>query len=71
MDNALSAVAMVFLGIFLKGVAITVVLAAYLSIHRLSLQAGQALLAEAVLAAALTPAVFAVLQRARRMVGVL
>jgi rod shape-determining protein MreD len=71
MDNALSAVAMVFLGIFLKGIAITVVLAAYLSIHRVSLQAGQALLAEAVLAAALTPGVFAVLRRARRMVGVL
>jgi rod shape-determining protein MreD len=69
MDNVLSAVAMVFLGTFLKGAAIVGALAAYLSIDRLSLQAAQTLFAEALLAAALTPAVFAALRRAKRMVG--
>lgn len=70
MDNVLSAVAMVFLATFLKGIAVTVALAAYLSIHRVSLHAAQTLLAEALLAAALTPAVFATLRRARRLLGV-
>src|SRR5262249_24289619 len=56
-DNALSGVAMVFLGTFLKGIAIIAALAAYPTIDRLSPQVGETLLAEAVLAAALTPAV--------------
>lgn len=69
MDNPFSAVAMVFLAALLKGVAIAVALAAYLSIDRVSLGAAELLLAEALLAAALTPAVFAVLQWEKRVLG--
>jgi rod shape-determining protein MreD len=70
MDNVLSAVAMAFLGTVLKGVLVTVALAAYLAVHRPTLQAAQILLAEALLAAALTPVTFATLRRAKRLVGV-
>jgi rod shape-determining protein MreD len=70
MDNALSSIAMVVLATFLKGVAILGALAAYLSIDRLSPGAAQVLLAEALLAAALTPAVFAVIGWEKRALGV-
>ena len=69
MDNAFSRIAMVFLATFLKGIAILGALAAYLSIDRLSLGAAQLLLAEALLAAALTPPVVAVLGWERRVLG--
>jgi hypothetical protein len=69
MDNALSGVAMVFLGSLLKGVAIVVALAAYLSIDRMSFGVAQTLFAEALLAAALTPIVFGALGWARRTAG--
>jgi rod shape-determining protein MreD len=70
MDNALSAVSMAFFGSLLKGVAIVAALAAYLTVDRLTFQAAQILLAEALLAAALTPGVFAILRRAKRFAGV-
>ena len=70
MDNTLSSIAMVFLATFLKGAAILGALAAYFSIDRVSPQAAEILLAEALLAAALTPAVFAVLGWERRLAGV-
>lgn len=70
MDNTLSGVAMVFLGSLLKGVAIVVALAAYLSIDRMSFGVAQTLFAEALLAAALTPIVFGSLGWAKRAVGV-
>ena len=70
MDNTLSGVAMVFLGSLLKGVAIVVALAAYLSIDRMSFGVAQTLFAEALLAAALTPIVFGALGWAKRTVGV-
>lgn len=70
MDNTLSGIAMVFLGSLLKGMAIVVALAAYLSLDRLSLGVGQTLLAEALLAAALTPVVFSTLGWAKRVAGV-
>ncbi len=70
MDNALSSIAMVFLGTLVKGFAILVALAAYLSIDdRLSLAAIQVLLAEALLAAALTPVVFGVIRWEQRVFG--
>ncbi|MCC6847752.1 MAG: rod shape-determining protein MreD [Deltaproteobacteria bacterium] len=69
MDNAVSGVAMVFLGSLLKGVAIVAALAAYLSIDRMSLGVAQTLLAEALLAAALTPLVFGGLRWAKRLAG--
>ncbi len=70
MDNTLSSVAMVFLGTLVKGFAILVALAAYLSIDdRLSLAAIQVLLAEALLAAALTPIVFGVIRWEQRVFG--
>jgi rod shape-determining protein MreD len=69
MDNALSGVAMVFLGSLLKGIAIVVALAAYLSVDRMSLGVTQTLFAEALLAAALTPIVFGGLGWAKRVVG--
>jgi rod shape-determining protein MreD len=71
MDNTLSGVAMVFLGSLLKGVAIVVALAAYLSIDRMSLGVAQTLFAEALLAAALTPVVFGGLGWAKRVAGVI
>ncbi|MEO6026295.1 MAG: rod shape-determining protein MreD [Candidatus Binatia bacterium] len=70
MDNTLSGVAMVFLGSLLKGVAIVVALAAYLSIDRMSFGVAQTLFAEALLAGALTPIVFGTLAWAKRAVGV-
>lgn len=70
MDNTLSGVAMVFLGSLLKGVAIVVALAAYLSIDRMSFGVAQTLFAEALLAAALTPIVFGGLTWAKRITGV-
>jgi rod shape-determining protein MreD len=69
MDNTLSGVAMVFLGSLLKGVAIVLVLAAYLSIDRMSFGVAQTLFAEALLAAALTPVVFGGLGWAKRVTG--
>jgi rod shape-determining protein MreD len=69
MDNTLSSVAMVFLGTLVKGCAILGALAAYLSVERLSLAAVQVLLAEALLAAALTPIVFAVIRWEQRVLG--
>lgn len=70
MDNALSSIAMVFLGTLIKGFAILVALAAYLSIDdRLSLAAIQVLLAEALLAAALTPVVFGLIRWEQRVFG--
>ena len=69
MDNAFSRIAMVFLATFLKGIAILGALAAYLSIDRISVGAAQLLLAEALLAAALTPAVVAALGWERRVLG--
>jgi hypothetical protein len=71
MDNTWSGVAMVFLGSLLKGVAIVVALAAYLSIDRMSLGVAQTLFAEALLAAALTPIVFGGLGWAKGMAGVI
>jgi rod shape-determining protein MreD len=70
MDNTVSGVAMVFLGSLLKGVAIVVALAAYLSVDRVSFGMARTLLAEALLAAALTPLLFATLQRAKRVAGI-
>jgi rod shape-determining protein MreD len=70
LDNAFSGVAMVFLGTLLKGVAVVGALAAYLAVDRLSLGAVERLLAEAVIAAALTPVVFAVIAWEKRAVGV-
>ena len=62
--------AMVFLGTLVKGFAILLALAAYLSLDdRLSLAAVQVLLAEALLAAALTPVVFGVIRWEQRFVG--
>ncbi len=69
MDNTVSGVAMVFLGSLLKGVAIVAALAAYLSIDRMSLRVAQTLLAEALLAAALTPVLFGSLRWAKRITG--
>lgn len=69
MDNTLSGVAMVFFGSLLKGVAIVVALAAYLSVDRLSFGVAQTLFAEALLAAALTPVVFGALGWAKRFTG--
>ncbi len=69
MDNTLSGVAMVFLGSLLKGVAIVVALAAYLSVDRLSFGVAQTLFAEALLAAALTPILFGALGWAKRLTG--
>lgn len=69
MDNALSSIAMVFLGTLVKGFAILGALAAYLSIERLSLGAVQVLLAEALLAAAITPVVFGVIRWEQRVFG--
>jgi rod shape-determining protein MreD len=69
MDNTLSGVAMVFLGSVLKGLAIVVALAAYLSIDRMSFGVAQTLFAEALLAAALTPVVFGGLDWAKRVAG--
>jgi len=69
MDNTLSGVAMVFLGSLLKGVAIVLALAAYLSIDRMSFGVAQTLFAEALLAAALTPVVFGGLGWAKRATG--
>ncbi len=70
MDNALSSIAMVFLGTLVKGFAILLALAAYLSLDdRLSLAAVQVLLAEALLAAALTPIVFGIIRWEQRVVG--
>jgi uncharacterized MnhB-related membrane protein len=70
MDNALSSIAMVFLGTLVKGFAILAALAAYLSIDdRLSLAAIQVLLAEALLAAALTPVVFGLIRWEQRVLG--
>jgi uncharacterized MnhB-related membrane protein len=54
----------------LKGIAIAEALAAYLSIDRVSLGAAEVLLAEALLAAALTPAMFSVLAWEKRVLGV-
>jgi rod shape-determining protein MreD len=71
MDNAWSGVAMVFLGSLLKGVAIVVALAAYLSIDRMSLGVAQTLFAEALLAAALTPIVFGGVGWAKGVAGVI
>lgn len=70
MDNALSSVAMVFLGTLVKGLAILAALVAYLSLDdRLSLTAMQVLLAEALLAAALTPVVFGLIRWEQRVFG--
>jgi rod shape-determining protein MreD len=69
MDNTLSGVAMVFLGSLLKGVAIVVALAAYLSIDRMTFGVAQTLFAEALLAAALTPIVFGALTSTKRLAG--
>jgi len=69
MDNALSSIAMVFLGTVVKGFAILAALAAYLSVERLSLGAVQMLLAEALLAAAITPLVFGVIRWEQRVFG--
>jgi len=70
MDNALSSIAMVFLGTMVKGFAILLALAVYLSLDdRLSLAAVQVLFAEALLAAALTPIVFGVIRWEQRVVG--
>ncbi|MEB2286455.1 MAG: rod shape-determining protein MreD [Polyangiaceae bacterium UTPRO1] len=69
MDNTVSGVVMVFFGSLLKGVAIVAALAAYLAIDRMSLGVAQALLAEALLAAALTPLVFGALGWAKRLTG--
>ena len=69
MDNALSGVAMVFLGSVLKGLAIVVALAAYLSVDRMSFGVAQTVFAEALLAAALTPLVFGGLGWAKRVAG--
>ena len=69
MDNALSSIAMVFLGTVVKGFAILGALAAYLSVERLSLGAVQVLLAEALLAAAITPLVFGVIRWEQRIFG--
>jgi rod shape-determining protein MreD len=70
MDNVLSAIAMVFLATFLKGAVILGALSTYLGIDRISLQAAETLFAEALLAAALAPAVFAALGWGRRAAGV-
>ncbi len=69
MDNTLAGIAMVFLGTLIKGVAVVLALAAYLSIDRVSLVALETLVAEAVLAAALTPVVFALLGWEMRVAG--
>jgi len=69
MDNVPAGVAMVFLGTFLKGLAIVAALAAYLSVERLSIGMAQTLLAEALLAAALTPVVFGVVDWEMRVAG--
>ena len=70
MDNTLSGVAMVFLGSLLKGTAIVIALAFYLSIDRVSLGVAETLLAEALLAAALTPLLFSTLARTKRLAGI-
>lgn len=69
MDNTFSRVTMVFLATFIKGAAIMIALAAYLSAARVSPAAVEILFAEALMAAALTPAVFTVLRWERRLVG--
>jgi rod shape-determining protein MreD len=69
MDNALSSIAMVFLATLVKGFAIVAALAAYLSIDRLSFAALQVLLAEALLAAALTPIMFGIIRWEQRVFG--
>jgi len=69
MDNALSGIAMVFLGSLLKGLAIVTAFAAYLSMNLLPLGVGQTL-AEALLAAALTPVVFSALGWTKRFAGI-
>jgi rod shape-determining protein MreD len=69
MDNTVSGVAMVFLGSILKGLAIVVALAAYLSVDRVSLGVARTLIAEALLAAALTPLLFGALERTKRFAG--
>jgi rod shape-determining protein MreD len=69
MDNMVSGVAMVFLGSLLKGVAIVVALAAYLSVDRMSVGVAQTLFAEALLAAALTPVLFGMLGWTKRAAG--
>jgi rod shape-determining protein MreD len=69
MDNNVSAIAMVFLATFLKGVAVLGALAAYLSVDRITLGAAQILLGEALLAAALTPPLFGFMRWARRTIG--
>jgi len=70
MDTVLASVAMVFLGSLLKGIAIVGALAVYLAIDRVSLATGQTLAAEALLAAALAPVVFAVVAWERRLLGI-
>lgn len=69
MDNAVSSIAMVFLGTLVKGIAILSALAAYLTIERVSLGAVQVLLAEALLAAALTPLMFGFIRWEQRVFG--
>lgn len=69
MDNSFASMAMVFLATFLKGVAIVGALAAYLSVDRVTLGAAQMLFAQALLAAALTPAVVSVLVWEKRLFG--
>ena len=69
MDNAVSSIAMVFLGTLVKGIAILSALAAYLSLERVSLAAVQVLLAEALLAAALTPMIFGFIRWEQRVFG--
>lgn len=69
MDNAMSSIAMVFLGTLVKGIAILSALAAYLTIERVSLGAVQVLLAEALLAAALTPLMFGFIRWEQRVFG--
>jgi rod shape-determining protein MreD len=70
MDNAFANIAMVVLATVLKGLALAAALAAYLSIDRVSLGAAEVLVAEALLAAAFTPIVFALLGWEKRALGV-
>ena len=62
-DNAISKVVVVFLASVLKTLAIVVLLALFMSVEGLSNSVLRYLLVEAVLAALLSPAVFAILAR--------
>jgi len=66
-DNAVSKVAVVFLASLLKTAAILALVALFMSVDGLGRTIVSYLLAEAVLAAVLSPAIFAVLAQTQRM----